>query len=49
MTAPTAERDAFDMTATGGTLYVPVGSTGYDVWVDNSSRIGLYNWTKVEQ
>ena len=49
MTAPTAEQEAFNMVKGSGTLYVPVGSTGYDVWLDDNSRIGFSHWTKVEQ
>lgn len=29
-----------------GTLYVPIGSSGYDVWMQQLNR---YNWTKIEQ
>ena len=34
----------------GGTLYVPIGSTGYNTWMRNSIYyLGYYGWTKVEQ
>ena len=50
MSAPTISNDTFQSVKTGGTLYVPTGSTGYDVWMGNSNYyLGKYNWTKVEQ
>ena len=50
-TAPTIEgNQAFYGVKTGGTLYVPQGSTSYDAWMNTSSfYLGYYNWTKVEQ
>ena len=49
-TAPSINYDTFQNVKTGGTLTVPQGSTGYDVWMDTSNYyLGLYNWTKVEQ
>jgi hypothetical protein len=45
-TAPTIEWGTFDRVKTGGTLRVPSGSTGYDVWMNT---LRFYNWTKVEQ
>lgn len=48
-TAPTIIQPFFNV-KTNGTLYVPQGSTGYDVWMGTSSDyLGYYNWTKVEQ
>ena len=50
MTAPTIEMDTFYNVKTGGTLYVPIGSSGYDVWMGTSDYyLGSYGWTKVEQ
>lgn len=46
MTAPTITKYTFNNVKTGGTLTVPTGSTGYDVWM---GYLGNYNWTKVEQ
>ena len=49
-TAPTINSDAFRDVKTGGTLYVPNGSSGYDVWMGTGDYyLGKYNWTKVEQ
>ena len=49
-TAPTITRSTFKGVKTGGTLYVPSGSTGYDVWMDTGDYyLGSYGWTKVEQ
>ena len=49
-TAPTITFYTFSNVKTGGTLTVPSGSTGYDVWMQNANYyLGLYNWTKVEQ
>lgn len=44
-TAPTIEWRVFRTIDFGGTLYVPIGSTGYDVWMND---LGKYKWTKVE-
>ena len=50
ITAPTIQSDTFISIKTGGTLYVPSGSTGYDVWMGTGNYyLGKYNWTKVEQ
>ena len=50
MTAPTIDYDTFQFVKKGGTLTVPSGSSGYDVWMGtNSYYLGFYNWTKVEQ
>lgn len=50
MTAPTIEMDTFYNVKTGGTLYVPIGSSGYDVWMRTSDYyLGSYGWTKVGQ
>ena len=49
-TAPTIQSTTFRNVKTSGTLYVPVGSTGYDVWMGTGNYyLGLYSWTKVEQ
>ena len=49
-TAPTIRDNTFNGIKTGGTLYVPVGSTGYNVWMGTGNYyLGKYNWTKVEQ
>jgi len=48
--APTILANTFQDIKTGGTLTVPVGSTGYDVWMGTGDYyLGKYNWTKVEQ
>ena len=49
-TAPTASTQTFNEMKSSGTLYVPIGSTGYDVWM-GSSYLGkrYWTWTKVEQ
>jgi hypothetical protein len=50
VTAPTIQSNTFQSVKTGGTLTVPQGSSGYDVWMQNANYyLGLYNWTKVEQ
>jgi hypothetical protein len=50
ITAPTIQSNTFQNIKTGGTLTVPSGSSGYDVWMQNANfYLGLYNWTKVEQ
>lgn len=49
-TAPTIGNTSFRNVKTNGTLYVPAGSTGYDVWMGAGNYyLGKYNWTKVEQ
>lgn len=50
MTAPTIQSDTFQDIRRNGTLYVPIGSNGYDTWMQNANYyLGKYNWTKVEQ
>jgi hypothetical protein len=50
VTAPSIQAGTFYNIKTGGTLYVPVGSSGYDTWMQNvSNYLGYYEWTKVEQ
>ena len=50
ITAPTIQSDTFQFVKTGGTLTVPAGSSGYDVWVGTGDYyLGKYNWNKVEQ
>lgn len=47
-TAPTIYNQTFGVKR-NGILYVPVGSTGYNVWMDTDSYyLGWHNWTKVE-
>ena len=49
-TAPTVEDYTFYYIKTDGTLTVPSGSTGYDVWMGTGNYyLGQSNWTKVEQ
>ena len=49
-TAPTINANTFQNIKTGGTLNVPSGSTGYDVWMGSGNYyLGKYSWTKVEQ
>lgn len=49
-TAPTISSNTFRNVHTNGTLTVPSGSTGYDVWMGTGNYyLGKYNWTKVEQ
>ena len=49
-TAPTIHNTAFFNIKARGTLTVPSGSTGYDVWMGTGNYyLGKYNWTKVEQ
>ena len=49
-TAPTIDNTTFYNVKTGGTLTVPSGSTGYDIWMGTGDYyLGKYNWTKVEQ
>ena len=49
-TALTISNSTFRNVKENGTLYVPVGSSGYDVWMGTGNYyLGKYNWTKVEQ
>jgi len=49
-TAPTISSTTFRDIKTGGTLYVPKGSSGYNVWMRTYNfYLGKYGWTKVEQ
>ena len=49
-TAPTINNYTFEEVKTGGTLTVPSGSTGYDVWMGTGRfYLGSLGWTKVEQ
>ena len=49
-TAPTIHNSTFQNVKSSGTLTVPTGSTGYDVWMGTGNYyLGKYNWTKVEQ
>ena len=50
VTAPTITSYTFGNVKNNGTLYVPIGSSGYDVWMQNANYyLGQRNWTKVEQ
>jgi hypothetical protein len=50
ITAPTIQNNTFYSIGENGTLTVPSGSTGYDVWMGTSNYyLGKYKWTKVEQ
>ena len=49
-TAPTIQSSTFRNVKTGGTLTVPSGSSGYNVWMGTGDYyLGKYGWTKVEQ
>ena len=49
-TAPSVSARTFQDVKTGGTLYVPIGSTGYNIWMSTGNYyLGKYSWTKVEQ
>lgn len=49
-TAPSINYDTLQDVKTVGTLTVPSGSTGYNVWMDTGDYyLGKYGWTKVEQ
>lgn len=49
-TAPTIYQYTFNNVKSNGTLTVPNGSTGYDVWMGTGNYyLGKYGWTKVEQ
>jgi hypothetical protein len=49
-TAPKIQSGTFEEVASNGTLYVPRGSSGYNVWMGTRNYyLGKYNWTKVEQ
>ena len=42
--------NTFRNVKTGGTLTVPTGSTGYDVWMGSGNYyLGKSSWTKVEE
>ena len=47
--APSVYPGTFAVVKNGGTLYVPIGSSGYETWMNNQGNLGMYNWTKVEQ
>lgn len=49
-TAPSIQSSTFQSIKTGGTLYVPIGSSGYDTWMGTGNYyLGKYNWTKADQ
>jgi len=48
--APSIQNDTFQGIKTGGTLTVPIGSAGYDYWMQNTNYyLGIYNWSKKEE
>ena len=47
--APSVYPGTFGYIKNGGTLYVPIGSSGYETWMNDQGNLGLYGWTKVEQ
>ena len=49
-TAPSIYYNTFYVKS-GGTLYVPIGSTGYNNWQSNNPQylLGYWGWTLVEQ
>ena len=49
MNAPSVNNGTFAYVKNGGTLYVPIGSSGYDTWMNDQGNLGLYGWKKVEQ
>lgn len=49
MSAPSVGGGTFANVSNGGTLYVPIGSSGYETWMNNQGNLGMYSWTKVEQ
>ena len=49
MVAPNVQSATFGSVKSGGTLYVPKGSSGYETWMTDLGNLGAYNWTKVEQ
>jgi len=50
ITAPSITNATFRNVNTGGTLTVPIGSSGYNVWMGTGNYyLGRYNWTKEEQ
>lgn len=51
LTAPYyIESDTFEGTTSYGFIYIPSGSTGYDVWMGTDDYyLGQYNWTMYEQ
>jgi hypothetical protein len=49
MNAPSVNPGTFQDVKNGGTLYVPIGSSGYETWMNKQANLGTYNWTKVGQ
>jgi hypothetical protein len=49
MNAPSVNGGTFQGVKNGGTLYVPIGNSGYETWMNDQGNLGAYNWTKVEQ
>lgn len=50
ITAPSIQSNTFQNVKTNGTLTVPIGSSGYDVWMGTGDfYLGKYGWAKVEQ
>lgn len=49
MNAPSVNGGTFNGVKNGGTLYVPIGSSGYETWMNDQGNLGSFGWTKVEQ
>ena len=50
VTTPSINSNTFQNVKTKGTLYVPIGSSGYNVWMGTGNYyLGKYDWSKVEQ
>ena len=49
MNAPSVADGMFANVKSGGTLYVPKGSSGYETWMNDKGNLGYRGWTKVEQ
>lgn len=49
MNAPDVVPGTFYGVKNNGTLYVPIGSSGYETWMSDEGNLGYHNWTKVEQ
>lgn len=49
MNAPSVNGGTFQGVKNGGTLYVPIGSSGYETWMNDQGNLGYHNWVKVEQ
>lgn len=48
--APSVTKSTFQSIRKSGVLYVPKGSSGYDVWMDDGDNyLGKYGWKKLEK